>query len=312
MKISKKPVLAFGLIAALVFSSALGGCEPLSEHEKKIRKIEKETARLNRKLGRMRRNNPDLIKPDEYYDKEAIETALKRLDWKQAKVNYERLLSRNVDLGDYPAKLETRMLDQVTPLPASKYEFNYRGYDLLAVIVPDNHTYKDKAALYKNKIVTRNRGHIAKLKVRTDKIEGITWYHHPHDLAYTKEATISFYIGRRGQGQPSLRMKAEYTSCFGWLFAESVIAWHDGIKEPLIKGCFERQNSSISWELLDVSPTELQIEIMRSMAEADEAVLRFNGSKRNLDVKLTKKDKRVLMEVLVAYEAMSILAELEE
>jgi len=96
------------------------------------------------------------------------------------------------------------------------------------------------------------------------------------------------------------------------MFAESVTAWHDGIKETLISGNFERKSSSIVQEWLDVTPTELQIEIMRSMAEADEAILRFNGSRRDLDATLTKKDKRALIEVLDAYEAMNMLAELKE
>jgi len=281
MKQIRKTTLAYNLAALIIFSSALGGCEPLSDHEKEMRRIEKEIKKSKKIIKRYKRQFPDSIKPDSEYDKKALEYALTRSDWKMAKMYYQLLLDDNINLGDYPASLETRMLDLVKPLPGSLYEFNYRGYDFLAIIAPDNQTYKSKAALYKNKIVARGRASIAKLRTNTDKIEGITWYHHPYDLSARKEAGVEFYIGRKGQGQPWLRMKAEYVSQFGWMFAESVTAWHDGIKETLISGNFERKSSSIVQEWLDVTPTELQIEIMRSMAEADEAILRFNGSRRH-------------------------------
>ena len=289
----------------------LAGCSPQTEHEKEMRRINKELARAQKDLKRMQKRHPETIKPDGFYEKQGIETAMKRLDWRSAKGRYIALLERGLAPDDYRNTLEQQMLEKVAPLPSSQLKNNYLGYDFLAAIHPDHLVYKDKAAFYKTKLTAKHKTLIAKLNAKTDKIEGITWYHHPHDLANLKEASVSLYIGSKRQGEPWLRLKAEFTSRYGWLFAENVTAWHDGIKEPLVSGRFDRKNTSRVWEWLDVAPTDYQLEVLRSLSQADEAILRFNGSQRHVDVTLTTKDKRALKDVLASFEALSELAEIQ-
>ena len=63
-------------------------------------------------------------------------------------------------------------------------------------------------------------------------------------------------------------------------------------------------NNTTIWEWMDVTPDEYQIEVLRSLASAREAILRFEGSRYHRDVKLSAGDKKALREVLEAYEVM--------
>ncbi|MEJ6403494.1 hypothetical protein [Yoonia sp. 2307UL14-13] len=83
------------------------------------------------------------------------------------------------------------------------------------------------------------------------------------------------------------------------------MAWHDGIREPLISGRFDRDNNTDIWEWRDVTPDSYQIEVMRSLANTDEAILRFEGSQYRRDVTLSEGDKQAVRDVLLAYAVMN-------
>lgn len=100
-----------------------------------------------------------------------------------------------------------------------------------------------------------------------------------------------------------MRMKVIHTAS-NWLFVRKVTAWHDGIKEPLVSGIFERDNNSDIWEWVDVNPDVYQLEVLRSLANARKAILRFEGDQYYRDVKLSSGDKKAIREVLLAYEVM--------
>lgn len=197
---------------------------------------------------------------------------------------------------------------KVKPISSSLYEENYLGYKTLSVINPSNSEYAAKSAAYKERFIKASKSAIAKLKPKHDKIENITWYHHPNKPIDTN---AYLYIGQKPSGKPWLRLRVSYSSQYGWLFVQNVKAWHDGILEPFTSGPFERKNSAFVREWIDVSPSELQIEIMRSLASAKESTLRFEGKDRHKDIVLTRTNKKAIMDILEAFEAMQALDEIE-
>lgn len=247
-------------------------------------------------------------KPDKS-ELDDLRKTFESLNWKQTKFRFKRFHNLGYDIEDIAAEYEDRTLAIVRPLPVSDHEMNLRGYELLAAIRPENQTYKAKVADYEARIEAEKRAAVSRLRKNEDRVEGIIWYQHPNAPRYlNSRSTAYLYIGRRGEtGRPWLRMKVQYTAS-DWLFVNKVTAWHDGIKEPLIDGRFERDNNSTIWEWMDVSPDDYQIEVLRSLANADEAILRFQGTQYRRDIKLSAKDKKAIREILAAFDAMKNVA----
>ncbi|MEP1330587.1 hypothetical protein [Pseudophaeobacter sp.] len=236
---------------------------------------------------------------------EKIRESVESLQWSKARNRFRTLIISDLATDEFKDEIEARMLELVKPLPASKRESNLKGYQFLAAIRPKNAQYGAKIKSYEAAITTARQRAVTLLRQDEDRVEGITWYKHPNQPRYlNSRSTAYLYIGRKGAvGRPWLRMKVQYTSS-SWLFVKRVIAWHDGIKEPLISGSFERDNNSKIWEWMDVSPSDNQIEVLRSLGNAKEAILRFEGDQYRKDVKLSAGDKRAIREVLAAYEVM--------
>jgi|GEM_PF-1711575 len=253
--------------------------------------------------------NSNVIEPETSVDfgsqeKKDIEEALQAQDWELADRAYRLLARKDLDLGTYPEELEAQVLEMVRPLPAERLEENYLGYDLLSSIVPNNEQYSQKAETYKAQFIDAQRALIGRLNKRYDKVAGITWYRHSGEPT---GSCVCLYIGQKTGRFAYLRMKTEYTSRHGWLFVEKVTAWYDGKRVNFLGGSFERRNTSRIWEWRDVSPTSRQIETLRLLANADEAILRFEGENRNFDLTLTSQHKQVIRETLDAFEAFEVL-----
>lgn len=234
-----------------------------------------------------------------------VQEAVEGLEWSLARSRFLRLSSSDLSTDEFKEEIEARMLELVKPLPASDHESNLKGYKFLAAIRPDNPLYGSKITTYEEAIKAARQRAVNILKRKEDRVEGVTWYKHPNQPKYlNSRSTAYLYIGKSGTvGRPWLRMKVQYASS-DWLFVKRVIAWHDGIKEPLISGNFERDNNSTIWEWMDVTPDDYQVAILRSLANANEAILRFEGDQYRKDVKLSGGDKKAIREVLRAYEVM--------
>lgn len=225
--------------------------------------------------------------------------------WAKAGSRFRTLNTGAHEIEEFTAEMEALALARVRPIPASDYHENLAGYRLLATLRPENALYGEKVEEYQGRIDQAKRNAVARLIISSDRVEGITWFHHPNRPRYTNSrSTVYLYIGRRDEDSRAwLRMKVQYAAS-NWLFVENVVAWHDGIREPLVAGRFQRDNNQTIWEWMDVTPTERQIEILRSLADANEAILRFEGAQYRRDVTLSAGDKRALLEVLEAFEAM--------
>jgi len=242
-------------------------------------------------------------------DKSTVRSQIEMLNWSGAKTTITRISNSDADVGDFLDETETAALEIVKALPSSDMadlKSNQLGYEFLAALRPDNGGYAAKATDYATRIDKARKAAVAKLRRKEDKVEGVTFFQHPNQPKYlNSRSTAYLYIGRRGeQGRPWLRMKVQYTAS-DWLFVERVFAWHDGIKEELTSDTFNRDNNSTIWEWVDVTPDPYQIEVLESLANAKEAVLRFEGMQYRKDVTLSAADKQALRDVLLAYRVMS-------
>lgn len=241
--------------------------------------------------------------------------AVEALSWGPAKENFLRLVEEGLAAAEFKREIEARMLDLVRPLPSSDRNSNLLGYNFLAVIRPEVIEYEAKVEIYEKAILAElqrevaaqealRRRAISVLRKKEDRVDGVTWYRHPNAPKYTNSrSTVYLYIGKRGSQRPWLRMQVQYAAS-EWLFVNDVAAWHDGVKETLVSGSFERDNNSSIWEWVDVTPSEYQILVLRSLAESSEAILRFTGNQYSRDVKFSAGDKKAIREVLAAYEVM--------
>lgn len=225
--------------------------------------------------------------------------------WKSAGDQFKFLSSAGLATDAFKDEIEKRALELIKPLPASEREKNLKGYQFLSIIRPENSTYATKIEFYERSIEAERQRIVSLLKRDVDRVEGITWYKHPNKPRYLNSRSTAFlYIGKRGEtGRPFLRLRVVYAGN-DWLFVNSVEAWHDGIKEPLVSGNFDRDNNTSVWEWVDISPDPLQVAVLRSLGSADEAILRFRGMQYKKDVRLSKGDKKAIREVLEAYDIM--------
>lgn len=238
--------------------------------------------------------------------KEGILSNIATGDWGHAEFFIPYLAARGGELEPFIAEVEAQAVAKVKALPASDLAANRDGYKFLTSLRPAKSEYATKAQDYRAKIDNERKAVVARLIPEEDKVEGITFYHHPNEPKFLNSRSTAFlYIGNKGVGgQPWLRMKVQYTSS-EWLFVEGVYAWFDGIKEPLILGPFDRDNNSTIWEWRDVSPDGRQLLTLESLANAKEAILRFEGQQYRRDVTLSEKDKKALRDVLAAYQVMN-------
>lgn len=232
-------------------------------------------------------------------------------DFILARVQYSAISRKDLASEDFAQEIETAVLNKVTPLPASDHEGNLNGYRLLAAIRPGNTTYQEKIEHYRSARAAAERAArqrafdaITPLRVTEDKVEGVTFYHHPNEPRYLNtRSTVYLYIGRRGSGRPSLRMVTTYAAD-RWLFVNRVDAAYLGIKEPLAVGGFKRDNNTEIWEWKDVAVDRYQLEVLRALSKAPESILRFTGQQYRKDVTLSARDKKAIADMIEVYELM--------
>ncbi len=231
--------------------------------------------------------------------------AVKTLQWTKAIEHYQAMMDEELLTDNFRNEIEASMLALVKPLPANQREMNLTGYQFLSAVRQGNTDYSSKVDSYQNAVETARNRAVSILRKNEDKVEGVVWYRHPNAPKYlNSRSTTYLYIGERvSGGRPWLRMKVQYTSS-DWLFVKEVFAWHDGIKESFVTGRFDRDNNSTIWEWMDIAPDERQIEVLRSIGNAKEAILRFEGDQYRRDVTLSSGDKTAIREVLTAYEVM--------
>lgn len=202
------------------------------------------------------------------------------------------------------AQLEEALLAEVQPLPASDAQLNLDGYKLLASLNPESQLYSDKVAQYENAILAQRNEALRSLTQERDSFRSITFHHHRNEPRYIDtRSRIGLYIAEPDAGRPILRVKTVYTED-SWLFVSSAEVSIDGRVSNWTRGEFERDNDSDIWEWRDEVPSPSQLTLLRDMAEASNVTIRFNGQQYYDDKTLNSDDRRMIRDVLAAYDAM--------
>lgn len=298
-----------GGLSYLALSVVLAACgPPMSETDREIARAKKELAKAERKLEREKRKNPGLFVEDGRYLKAGIDDAISKGDWARAIERYKSLKAKDVDLTSYNRDFEARLNKILQSNTDLKLPREFHIYTLLSNIDPDNADYAEQAAAREDSIMSVAKLAEKSLRKEYDKVDGITWYYHPKQTTGTG---AYLYIGQSEDSAPWLRLRVRYTSARNWLFAERVIAWHDGNRVPLISGVFERRNISRVWEWMDVSPSPTQLELLEALSKADESILRFEGDNGSRDHTLNATEKTALAEMLENFAMMLALHQIE-
>jgi len=163
-----------------------------------------------------------------------------------------------------------------------------------------------KRAEERQQAVYRNA--LKKMRVETDKFNGIKFYTDRSTPYYSNYSTFHLYIGKAEGGDPYLRFKVRYSDD-DWLFVESASINIDGDVRDLDVGSdWDRDNGSGDiWEWVDVNATESHLSLVRDVINSKSAVIRYFGSQYRDDRTITSAQKRALQNVLDAYEALKRL-----
>lgn len=147
---------------------------------------------------------------------------------------------------------------------------------------------------------------VARMRTETDKVEGITWHHSDEQPEYIDERCYLFpYIGERGTFV-WLRLKFNYTGN-DWIFYEEITIWIDGKRyyPDFDYDDVRRDNDSGDvWEVLDISPSSDDIEMLWEIINSKETIIRFDGDDGRRDFTISAADKRGIKDVLIVYEYM--------
>jgi predicted small lipoprotein YifL len=146
------------------------------------------------------------------------------------------------------------------------------------------------------------------LKTDYDKVEKLTWYEHKNQPKYTDICCYIYpYIGRMDSGNTLLRVIVNYTDAktdAGWIFFEKVIFSVDGenTTKYFSRNELVRDNDTEVWEFADFEPTASEVQLLKSIANSTETIIRFEGDDYYEDHIVTSKEKAAILDVLTAYD----------
>lgn len=145
---------------------------------------------------------------------------------------------------------------------------------------------------------------LKKLKTKTDKTQGITWYLSQEEPKYvTTRSYVLPYIGVQ-EGRAWLGLRCHYTGP-DWVFFESVTVVADGQAFSCSFAYFDVQRDNQGgkvWEWVDVDMTDSELEMIRAIADSQVATVRFAGDLYEGEFTVKETDKQAIRDVLAAFE----------
>ena len=148
-----------------------------------------------------------------------------------------------------------------------------------------------------------------------DKVQKLTWYQHKNQPQYTDITCYMYpYIGRMDDGYTWLRVALNYTDAktdAGWIFFDHVIFSVDGENTTKYFNRSEiiRDNDTEVWEIADFEPNASEIQLLKSIANSTETIIRFEGDEYYEDHIVTDKEKAAILDVLTAYDYLTNYSE---
>ena len=199
--------------------------------------------------------------------------------------------------------LEEALNAYVRPIPAAQAERNFVAY---------HQTYVGKAASYEQAIEAEReqlqrtaRALEGRLVRTTAEFDGSSWGRHPSSPRFQDIRNyVTLYLIESGSGQKTMELFFNYTSRSGWLFVESASINIDGETTRVPVGQWFRDNDTEIWEFASMRG-DAAVALARKIADADRAVIRFNGQQFYDDYVVSDGDKRVIREMLAMWEVIS-------
>lgn len=154
--------------------------------------------------------------------------------------------------------------------------------------------------------------YLPKFNVKEDKVEGITWYMPKNIPQYINDRCfVTSYIGVEGDSV-WLCNRFNYTGD-NWVFYNKIILAADGEKYEKDIGSFAttRNNGGGDvWETYD-EPLQFyadidsdEIQFMAKIADAMEAIIRFEGDNYSYDYTVSSTDKQMIHDAIELYRAL--------
>ncbi|MCB1469356.1 MAG: hypothetical protein KDK08_19955 [Rhizobiaceae bacterium] len=208
--------------------------------------------------------------------------------------------------------LEAALTAHVRPIPAAQAERNLIAYQALSRVDTANQTYKDRVARYELAIEAERvqlqrtaRQLEGRLVRKTAEFDGSSWARHPSSPRYQDIRNyVTLYLIETGTGQQTMELFFNYTSRSGWLFVGSASINIDGQTTRIPVGEWLRDNDTEIWEFASLRG-DAAVTLARSIADADRAVIRFNGQQFYDDYVVSDGDKRVIREMLAMWDVIS-------
>lgn len=153
-----------------------------------------------------------------------------------------------------------------------------------------------------NKQISERRTELLALFVpERDEVRDLTWYTPSSAPKYVNDRCAIYpYLSKTDSGTVSLRLKVVYTGD-NWLFLSGVIFDIDGQNNLLsyAQGDYYRDNAwGDVWEVIDKEANETDKNLLRSVANSEKTIIRFQGSLYHYDMTVSQAEKKAIQDTL--------------
>jgi len=153
------------------------------------------------------------------------------------------------------------------------------------------------------KITDRHPGTaVALMRQKVDPIEKITWYEDKTTTPFNNVNSAHLYISDDGR-KPWLHFRLQYAG-EKWLFIQSATIVIDGKKAGEVSGSWKRDNNSTVWEWSDVPIDSDNVALVRQLAGATKATIRYSGQQYIRDRDIPASELKAMRNVLAAYKEL--------
>lgn len=229
--------------------------------------------------------------------------------------NWENVLKQSGDfLKDWP---NSPNIKEVKAMQANAKEFYWnslktyqknkswllalRDAKLLQTYFPKDPEIQSAIDSINRQISERRTELLALFVPERDEVRDLTWYTPSSAPKYVNDRCAIYpYLSKTDSGTVSLRLKVVYTGD-NWLFLSGVIFDIDGQNNLLsyAQGDYYRDNAwGDVWEVIDKEANETDKNLLRSVANSEKTIIRFQGSLYHYDMTVSQAEKKAIQDTL--------------
>lgn len=229
--------------------------------------------------------------------------------------NWENVLKQSGDfLKDWP---NSPNIKEVEAMQANAKEFYWnslktyqknkswllalRDAKLLQTYFPKNPEIQSAIDSINRQISERRTELLALFVPERDDVRDLTWYTPSSAPKYVNDRCAIYpYLSKTDSGTVSLRLKVVYTGD-NWLFLSGIIFDIDGQNNLLsyAQGDYYRDNAwGDVWEVIDKEANETDKNLLRSVANSEKTIIRFQGSLYHYDMTVSQAEKKAIQDTL--------------